>query len=128
MDEIRDAPVPEGEEPKSATAVVEEVLVKKCPSSTFLLNVGLKSSSSTNKTTRSDPAVVAQVIDLQGQLERSQHQGQAMREELAELKKKAEEAASAQAIRDKEYEVLRMKAEETDAKFARLMAMMLSGK
>jgi hypothetical protein len=51
-----------------------------------------------------------------------------MREELAELKKKAEEAASAQAIRDKEYEVLRMKAEETDAKFARLMAMMLSGK
>ena len=124
MEKIMDAPVPEGEEPKSATAVVAEVLTKNCPSSTFLMNAGLKSSSSRNKIIRPDPAVVAQVTDLQGKLERSLQQGEAMREELAALKKKSEEAASAQAIRDKEYEVLHMKAEETDAKFARLMAMM----
>ena len=127
-----DAPVPEGEEPKSATEVVAQVLPK---SSSFLVNAGLQSSSSRNKVTKSDPAVIAQVIDLQGQLERSQQQGEAMREELSELKKKSKEteAASAareaataarEAIRDKEFEQLRKKAEETDAKFAQLMAMM----
>ena len=126
MERMRDAPVQEGEQPKSATAVVAEVLTKECPSNTFLMNVGLQSSSSRNKI-RSDPAVAAEVTDLKGKLERSEQQGEAMREELEALKKKSKEAEAAQATRDKEYDLLRKKSEETDAKLARLMAMVTGG-
>jgi uncharacterized protein involved in exopolysaccharide biosynthesis len=105
-------PVQEGEEQKSATAVVAEVLTKECPSSTFLMNVGLQSSSARNKLIRSQ-VVAAQVTDLQEKLEKSEQQGVAMREELAALRKKSEEAEAAQAARDKEYEL----------RFARLIAM-----
>jgi hypothetical protein len=58
------------------------------------------------------------VTDLKEKLEMSEQQGQAMREELASLKKKSEEAeaAQAEAARDREYEL----------RFARL-AMMMGG-
>ena len=41
---MKDAPVPEGEEPKSAVEIVEEVLKTEVKQSTFLRNVGLQSS------------------------------------------------------------------------------------
>lgn len=116
------APVREGEERKSAATIVAEVLTEECPSSTFLLNAGLQSTSSRNKFIRSN-AVAAEVTDLKDKLKRSEEQGEAMREELAALKKKSEEVESAQAARDKEVELLRKKTEETDARFAKLMAM-----
>jgi hypothetical protein len=47
-----------------------------------------------------------------------------MREELESLKKKSEEAEAAQATRDKGHELLRKKAEETDAKLARLLELL----
>ncbi|KAE8782084.1 hypothetical protein D1007_44602 [Hordeum vulgare] len=43
MEKIKDAPVPEGEEPKSDAEIVEEVLKTEVKQSTFLRNVGLKS-------------------------------------------------------------------------------------
>jgi hypothetical protein len=109
------APLQEGQEQKSATAIVAEVLTEQRPASTFLVNIGLQSSSARNKF-RSDSIVAAQVTDLKEKLEMSEQQGQAMREELASLKKKSEEAEAAQAARDREYEL----------RFARL-AMMMGG-
>ena len=41
MEKMKDAPVPEGEEPKSTIQIVEEVLLKSVKQSTFLTNVGL---------------------------------------------------------------------------------------
>ena len=119
-------PVPEGEEPKSVVVVVADVLTKACPSNTFLKNVGLESGSR-NKFNKSNAAVAAHVIDLEDRLEREQQQNEAMCEELASIKKKAEEAEAAQALRDKDYELLRKRAEETDARFAHMMAL-LTGK
>jgi hypothetical protein len=117
MEEMMNAVVPEGEEPKSATSVVAQVLTN---GSTFLMNAGLKSTG--NKVS-SNAAVAEQVTDLQGKLARSEQQGEAMREELALLKKKTEEDKAA---RDLEVSLLKKKAEETDARFAHLMSL-LSG-
>lgn len=116
MEKKMDAPVPEGESPKSDVEVVAEVLTKK---STFLKNVGLQSSS-TNKTSKSNAAVTAHVLDLEEKLQRSEHQTEAMRAEMAAMKKKAEEAEAAQAL-------LLKRAEENDARYAQLLAL-LSGK
>ena len=51
MEEMKDAPVPEGEEPKSAVEIVEEVLKTEVKQSTFLRNVGLLSSRNSGKAT-----------------------------------------------------------------------------
>jgi uncharacterized protein YaiL (DUF2058 family) len=124
MESMIAAPVQEGEEPKSDADIVAEVLKKECPSSTFLMNVGLQSISARSKSLKSSAVAVAEVTDLKGKLERSELQGQVMREELESLKKKSEEAEAAQAARDKEHELLRKKAEETDAKLARLLELL----
>ena len=116
------APEQEGEAPRSTTEIVAEVLKDKCRSNTFLKNVGLKSSSG-NKYTKSNAAVSAQVLDLEGKLERSQQQSEAMLQEIAAMKKKAQEQEAAQAERDKAYELLLKKTEENDARFAHMLAL-----
>mgnify|MGYP000937299726 FL=1 len=45
MEKAMEQGVPEGGEPKNVAAVVADILTKECPSSTFLQNVGLESSS-----------------------------------------------------------------------------------
>ena len=40
MEKMKEAPVPEGEEPKSAIEIVEQVLKTEVKQSTFLRNVG----------------------------------------------------------------------------------------
>jgi hypothetical protein len=114
-------PVPEGQEPTSAIAVVAKVLTKECPSNTFLKNVGLQLGSKSNK---SNAAVSAQVVDLEERLGRSQQQAEEMREELAAMKKKTEEAKAAQAQRDKEYQLLLKRTEEYDARFEHMMSLL----
>ncbi|KAK1679279.1 hypothetical protein QYE76_040127 [Lolium multiflorum] len=126
MEEKLAAPVPDGEVPKSDVEIVSDVLTEKCPSSTFLKNVGLRSSSST-KSSKSNAAVTAHVHQLEEQLEMSQQQARAMREEMAAMKKKAAEAEAAQAEHDKSLEQLLKRTEENDAKFLYMMAM-LAGK
>jgi hypothetical protein len=88
------------------------------------MNVGLQSISARSKSLKSSVVAVVEVTDLKGKLERSELQGQAMREELESLKKKSEEAEAAQVARDKEHELLCKKAEETDAKLARLLELL----
>jgi hypothetical protein len=63
------------------------------------------------------------VLQLEEQLEMSQQQARAMREEMAAMKKKAAEAEAAQAERDKSFELLLKKTEENDARFLHMMAM-----
>jgi hypothetical protein len=46
-----------------------------------------------------------------------------MREEMAAIKKKAAEAEAAQAEWDKEYQALLKRTEDTEARFAHLMAL-----
>jgi hypothetical protein len=118
MENMKDAPVPEGEEPKSAVEIVDEVLKTEVKQSTFLTNVGLQPS--TNKSGKASAAVAAHVRDLEQKLERSELQAELMKDEVAAIKMKAEEA---EAARDKELELLRKKAQEQDEKLAHLMAL-----
>ena len=120
MEKEAAAPVPEGQAPKSDVETVAEVLKNAgLKSSSFLKNAGLQSSSS-SKSSKSNAAVAADVLDLQDQLGRSQQQTEALREEMAAMKKKAEESEAAQAL-------LTKRAEENDARYAQLMAL-LAGK
>lgn len=116
METILAAPVPEGEQPKSDVDAVAAVLTK---SSTFLGNVGLRSSSS-KKSSKSD-FVAAHVTDLEAMLQR---ENEAMRAKLAEMKRKTEESEAAQAVRDKEHEELRRKTDETNEKLAQFLSLM----
>ncbi|KAM3345676.1 hypothetical protein ACQJBY_020265 [Aegilops geniculata] len=118
MEKMKDALVPEGEEPKSATEIVEEVLKMEVKQSTFLRNVGLQSSR--NNSGKATAAVASHVRDLEQKLERSELQAEVMQEELAAIKMKAQEA---EAARDKELELLRKKSQEQDEKLAHLMAL-----
>ena len=101
---MKDALVPDGEEPKAAVEIVEQVLKTKVKQSTFLRNVGLQSSR--NNSGKATAEVAAHVRDLEQKLERSELQAEVMQEELAAIKMKAEEA---EAARDKELELLRKK-------------------
>ncbi|KAE8798333.1 aldose 1-epimerase-like [Hordeum vulgare] len=114
MEEKMTAPVQEGEERKSSVSVVAEVLTKHRPSSKFLKNVGLQPNS-TGKSSKSNTAINARVLDLQEKLEMSRQRSEVMREEMDAMKRKAAEAEAAQAERDKSYELLLKKAEENDA-------------
>ena len=116
METILAAPVPEGEQPKSDVDAVAAVLPK---SSTFLENVGLRSTSS-KKSSKSD-VMAAHVTDLEEMLQR---ENEAMRAELAEMRRKAEESEAAQALRDKEHEELRRKTDETNERLAQFMSLM----
>ncbi|KAE8776153.1 hypothetical protein D1007_51271 [Hordeum vulgare] len=86
MEKMKDAPVPEGEEPKSDAEIVEEVLKAEVKQSTFLRNVGLKSSS--NNSGKGTVVVAAHVRDLQQNLERSELQAEVTQEEMAAIKLK----------------------------------------
>ncbi|CAM0949179.1 unnamed protein product [Alopecurus aequalis] len=120
MEKRKDAPPPEGQAPKSDLEIVAEVLKKDVKQSTFLVNVGLQSSK---KPRANNAFVAAHVRHLEEKLERSELQTEVMREEVAAIKKRAEEAEAAQAARDRDYELLRKQTEEHDAKLAQLMAL-----
>ncbi|KAE8808428.1 hypothetical protein D1007_15173 [Hordeum vulgare] len=118
MEKRKDAPVLEGEEPKSAAEIVEEMLKTEVKQSTFLRNVGLKSSSYNSG--KGTAAVAAHVRDLEQKLERSELQAEVMQEEMAPIKMKAEEYEDA---RDKELELLRKKSQEQEEKLVHFMAL-----
>lgn len=122
MEKRKDAPTPEGQEPKSAAEIVEEVLKTEVKQSTFLFNVGLKSSSTKNKATTA--VVAAHVQDLEEKLERSEMHAQVMREEMAIMKKRSDEADAAAAARDRDYDLLFQKSKEQDEKYANLLALL----
>ncbi|KAE8797544.1 hypothetical protein D1007_27312 [Hordeum vulgare] len=115
MEEKMTARVQEGEEQKSFVSIVAEVLTKHRPSSKFLKNVGLQPNS-TDKSSKSNAAVNARVLDLQEQLEMSHQRSEVMGEEMHAMKRKEVEAEAAQAERDKSYELLLKKAEENNVK------------
>jgi hypothetical protein len=58
------APVPEGEAPKSAMEVISKFLTEKCPSNTFLKNVGLDSTYG-SKSSKTNATVTAHVHNLE---------------------------------------------------------------
>ncbi|KAE8771012.1 hypothetical protein D1007_57162 [Hordeum vulgare] len=118
MEKMKDTPIPEGEEPKSDAEIVEEMLKTEVKQSTFLRNVGIKSSS--NNSGKGTAVVAAHVRDLEKKLEKSEHQAEVMQEEMAAVNLKAEEY---EAARDKELELLRKKSEEQEEKLAHLMAL-----
>ena len=67
---MKEVPVPEGKEPKSAVEIVEQVLKTEAKQSTFLRNVGLQSSRNNSG------KVVTHVRDLEQKLERSELQAE----------------------------------------------------
>ncbi|KAE8801357.1 hypothetical protein D1007_23054 [Hordeum vulgare] len=121
MEKMKDATIPEGEEPKSDDEIVEEVLKTEVKQSTILRNVGLKSSS--NNSGKGTAVVAAHVRDLQQKLERSELQAEVMQEEMVAIKLKAEEYETE---RDKELELLPKKSQEHEEKLAHLMALFVA--
>ncbi|KAE8766533.1 hypothetical protein D1007_62223 [Hordeum vulgare] len=93
MEKRKDAPVPEGEEPKSPIEIVDELLKTKVKQSTVLRNVGLVSYG--NKSSKASDVVATHVRDLEQKLERSELQAEVMKEEFAAIKMKSEEAEAA---------------------------------
>uniref|UniRef100_A0A8I7B2U7 Uncharacterized protein n=1 Tax=Hordeum vulgare subsp. vulgare TaxID=112509 RepID=A0A8I7B2U7_HORVV len=108
MEKRKDAPVPEGEEPKSDAEIVEEVLKTEVKQSTFLKNVGLQSSRYNSR--KSIAAMAAHVHDLEQKLERSELQPKVEQEEY-------------EAPCDTELELLHKKSQEQEGKLAHLMAL-----
>ncbi|KAE8802929.1 hypothetical protein D1007_21284 [Hordeum vulgare] len=84
----------------------------------FSEDVQVAIPNSTDKSSKSNVAVNARVLDLQEQLEMLRQRTEVMREEMDAMKRKAAEAEAAQAERDKSYELLLKKAEENDVKYA----------
>ncbi|VAH22872.1 unnamed protein product [Triticum turgidum subsp. durum] len=117
MEKAMEQGVPEGGEPKNVAVVVADILTKECPSSTFLQNVGLESSSK-KKFNRSTATLDAHVQELEYKLEKERRVAELMREELVEVKKKSQETEAARAA---EYQLLLQRVEATDARFVRLM-------
>ncbi|KAI5013716.1 hypothetical protein ZWY2020_040602 [Hordeum vulgare] len=107
MEKRKDAPVPQGEEPKSDAEIVEEVLKTEVKQSTFLRNIGLKSSSYNYG--KGTSTMGAHVRDLEQKLERSELQAEVLQEEMAAIKMQVEEY---EAARNKELELLRKKSQE----------------
>uniref|UniRef100_A0A0A9DTU3 Uncharacterized protein n=1 Tax=Arundo donax TaxID=35708 RepID=A0A0A9DTU3_ARUDO len=112
MEAIMGEPVEEGQEPKSATEVVSQVL----QSTKFLQNVGLESASS-KKSCKA--AVDARVQELEGALEiekqgvadlREKIDGQ--QEELDTLKKQVQESEAARNKQLEEFENVKKASEE----------------
>ncbi|KAE8815835.1 hypothetical protein D1007_06668 [Hordeum vulgare] len=114
----KEATIPEGEEPKSAAEIVDDVLKTEVKQSTFFRNIRLQLSK--NNSSQASDVVAAHVIDLQENLERSEIQDEVMKEELAAIKMKSEEADAAG---EKEFELLHKECEERDEKLAHLMAL-----
>ena len=70
MEKMKDALVLEGEEPKSAAEIVDEVHKTGVKQSTFLMNVVLQPSR--NNSGKATASVAAHVRDLEQKLERSE--------------------------------------------------------
>ncbi|CAM0911571.1 unnamed protein product [Alopecurus aequalis] len=117
MESRKNALLPEGEPPKSDVEIVADVLKEKVKQSTFLMNSGLQSRPENNT---NNAVVATHVRDLEEKLERSELQAEAMREEMAAIRKRAEDAEAAQAACDEE---LRLMAQEQNEKLAHLMAL-----
>ncbi|CAM0879108.1 unnamed protein product [Alopecurus aequalis] len=83
--------------------------------------------NTSNKSSKSNAAIYVQVVELEEKLNMSQQQAEEMHQEMAAMKKKAEEAEAAQAERDKAYQLLLKKTEENDERFFCMMAL-LQGK
>ena len=115
MDNIMREPVPKGEEPKSPTTIVAEVLTEERPTNKFIKNIGLPPPSSK----RSDSSCVQ---DLQLQLQASRQQKvdllekiRAQDERLEALNKRTEEAEEASKKRDEYVDDLKNKLEDTNS-------------
>ncbi|KAE8813171.1 hypothetical protein D1007_09678 [Hordeum vulgare] len=94
------------------------IAIAEVKKSTFPRNVGLQSSQ--NIYSKASVVVAAHLRDLEQKLERSELHAEEMKEELATIKMKTEEA---QAACEKEFELLHKKSEENDEKLAHLMAL-----
>ena len=98
----------EGEQPKSATEVVADVLVENTKKNQFLQNVGIQAARPRSK-----------VQNIEVQLEAEKRDNAELREQMAVLSKKVQETEQA---RIKEQEEMKRKQAEMDAKLALVLS------
>lgn len=98
----------EGEQPKSATEVVADVLVENTKKNQFLQNVGIQAARPRSK-----------VQNIEVQLEAEKRDNADLREQMAVLSKKVQETEQA---RIKEQEEMKRKQAEMDAKLALVLS------
>ncbi|KAL6593303.1 hypothetical protein ACP70R_049056 [Stipagrostis hirtigluma subsp. patula] len=118
MEAIRDQPVAEGEEPKSATNIVSEVLSQFSETSKFLENVGILSGH--KKTAQGATAGRIQELEEELRLEkegaaRLQEKVEAQQHELNLLKKLVEEGDESRKKQAEEMDLLNRRQAETEA-------------
>ena len=98
----------EGEQPKSATEVVADVLAENTKKNKFLQNVGIQAARPRSK-----------VQNIEVQLEAEKRDNAELREQMAVLSKKVQETEQA---RIKEQEEMKRKQAEMDAKLALVLS------
>lgn len=98
----------EGEQPKSATKVVADVLAENTKKNQFLQNVGIQAARPRSK-----------VQNIEVQLEAEKRDNAELREQMAVLSKKVQETEQA---RIKEQEEMKRKQAEMDAKLALVLS------
>ncbi|KAL6846091.1 hypothetical protein ACP4OV_023539 [Aristida adscensionis] len=114
MEAIEAEPVKEGQQPKSSTDIVSQVLPQ---SSTFLQNVGLQSASSKS----SGGAVSSQVKELQAQLETEKVEAVQLRQDMHAIKSQAQESEATMAKQSHEIETLKNTTQELSSLLRQLI-------
>ncbi|WVZ49130.1 hypothetical protein U9M48_000511 [Paspalum notatum var. saurae] len=116
MEAIVAEPAVEGQEPKTPSEAVAQVL----SSSKFLQNVGLEPTA----TKRNGKAIVAaRIQDLEDELEAEKLGAAAVRDELEALKKKVSESEEVRSKESQEIENLRKEAQENNILLRRLLSL-----
>ncbi|CAL4971024.1 unnamed protein product [Urochloa decumbens] len=113
MEGVVAKPTEEGQDPKSATEAIAEVL----PSSKFLQNVDLETATS-KKSATSD--VLAIVQELKAEVQAEKQVSAALRNELESLKLKIEESEAAKQ-KQQELDSLKKKVEEINSLVRQLL-------
>ncbi|KAJ1276380.1 hypothetical protein BS78_05G210700 [Paspalum vaginatum] len=133
METARDQAVDEGEESKSTNEIVSNILSEFSKSSTFLVNMGIKSCGSSQKSTTSS---VARIRDLETTVEEQRLQCEiasrnevemratigSQQEEIDRLKKQVEEGKEANKKNEEQMSVLNSKQQRTDELLLRLIS------
>jgi peptidoglycan hydrolase CwlO-like protein len=111
MEAILTRPVQEGEQEKTCTEIVSQVLSK---SSTFLRNVGLQQPT---------PKSVSPLVqELRSQLDAEKEESAGLRQKLQRLEAQAEESKANAQKQDEETDILKKKMENTENLIKQMIA------
>ncbi|CAO1944690.1 unnamed protein product [Urochloa humidicola] len=120
MEDKINAPVNDGEEPKDVTDAVSEVLLQKTKKNSFLVNVGMKSSSVSGDNAESLQELEAELVVEKQTSSELRELVKTQQVQMEDMMKKFEESEATKARQNEEF---MKKQAETDALIRSLMSM-----